>query len=438
MYSDDSLSKNKKEKQALLIQNDKCDKYDYLLAVGCGAIGGMIDIFLVGTPKKDGSKLCKWTDAQADNAVKAFAKKVGWSPRAGNEGNVSSAIGYLEKKYKVNYDQATSKAAGGALNMWTKDHHMKSLGHAPDIVGLFFSILNQFTGTSTFISDGKIITINAETQELIGTNFISKIFCGITNWFGHLMSDFAGSSGSRGNGNRGMGIVLPFYELFGLCEFGSFSDGNGNKQSLAMIATRAFNEGYDARFGLAMAVPVLITDLSIRLIWSIRRFFQMKKPLKECVPTNVHPDLRVMLIVGNGTLCAMDSIDAAVRSEGDFLTFFMRLNMIAWFKLVKMVIKEVCIRVGVSVGLQAQIEAFKRVNEAIALYLQELKQIDIEAYRKEVEKYNAFTLEIEKVTNENEMNKLLVGTYEKLGLKKPWEGDFDNFMSDKSAKLVFE
>ena len=134
----------------------------------------------------------------------------------------------------------------------------------------------------------------------------------------------------------------------------------------------------------------------------------------------------------------MDSIDAAVRSGGDFLTFFMRLNMIAWFKLVKMVIKEVCIRVGVSVGLQAQIEAFKRVNEAIALYLQELKQIDIEAYRKEVEKYNAFTLEIEKVTNENEMNKLLVGTYEKLGLKKPWEGDFDNFMSDKSAKLVFE
>lgn len=438
MYSDDSLRTNRKENQALLIQNDKCDKYDYLLAVGCGAIGGMIDIFLVGTPKKDGSKLCKWTDAQADNAVKAFAKKVGWSPREGNEGNVSSAIGYLEKKYKVNYDQATSKAAGGALNMWTKDHHMKSLGHSPDIVGLFFSILNQFTGTSTFISDGKIITINAETQELIGTNFISKIFCGITNWFGHLMSDFAGSSGSRGNGKRGMGIVLPFYELFGLCEFGSFSDGNGNKQSLAMIATRAFNEGYDARFGLAMAVPVLITDLSIRLIWSIRRFFQMKKPLKECVPTNVHPDLRVMLIVGNGTLCAMDSIDAAVRSGGDFLTFFMRLNMIAWFKLVKMVIKEVCIRVGVSVGLQAQIEAFKRVNEAILFYLQELKQIDIEAYRKEVEKYNDFALALEKAKNENEVNKLLVDTYEKLGLKKPWKGDFDDFMSDKSAKLVFE
>lgn len=47
MYSDDSLRTNRKENQALLIQNDKCDKYDYLLAVGCGAIGGMIDIFLL-------------------------------------------------------------------------------------------------------------------------------------------------------------------------------------------------------------------------------------------------------------------------------------------------------------------------------------------------------------------------------------------------------
>ena len=28
--------------------HDKCDKYDYLIAVGCGAIAGMIDIFLVG------------------------------------------------------------------------------------------------------------------------------------------------------------------------------------------------------------------------------------------------------------------------------------------------------------------------------------------------------------------------------------------------------
>lgn len=30
--------------------NDKCDKYDYLTAVGCGTLAGIIDIFAVGSP----------------------------------------------------------------------------------------------------------------------------------------------------------------------------------------------------------------------------------------------------------------------------------------------------------------------------------------------------------------------------------------------------
>lgn len=29
-----------------IFYHDKCDKYDYLIAVGCGAISGLIDIFL--------------------------------------------------------------------------------------------------------------------------------------------------------------------------------------------------------------------------------------------------------------------------------------------------------------------------------------------------------------------------------------------------------
>ena len=85
---------------------------------------------------------------------------------------------------------------------------MKSLGHSPDIIGLFFSILNQFTSTSTFLSNGQLITIETNTYELQGHNFISKLFCGVTNWFGHIMSDIAGSSGAAG---RGSGVVIPFY-----------------------------------------------------------------------------------------------------------------------------------------------------------------------------------------------------------------------------------
>lgn len=168
--------------------HDTCDKYDYLLAVGCGAIAGLVDIFLVGAPTD--SKLQVWTDAQVDKSVMLFAKTCGWSPRMGKESNVASAIGFLEKNFCVNYDQRHSGDVDGLFRMSAKNHHMKSLAHSPDIIGLFFSILNQFTSTSSFLHEGQLITIQTNTYELQGGNFISKLFCGITNWFGHIMSDY--------------------------------------------------------------------------------------------------------------------------------------------------------------------------------------------------------------------------------------------------------
>lgn len=430
------LEINSEDNKKLILSQDKCDKYDYLIAVACGAIGGMVDIFLVGSPKD--SVLTKWTDEQVDNSVKGFAKMVGWSPREGNESNVASAIGFLEKKFNVNYDQRHSGDVNNLFNMSTKNHHMMSLSHSPDIVGLFFSILNQFTSTSSFIADGKLITISTDNQfELRGNNFISKLFCGIANWFGHLMSDISGSSGSRGNNGRGSGIVIPFYELFGFCKFGKFNVGK-DKQDLATIATRAFQEGYDFRFGISLAIPVVITDLSIRLIWSLRRYFQYGKPLNECIPSKKHADLRVMLLFGNGTLCVMDGIDAGVRSGGNFLLFFMRLNLIAWFRFITLVLKEICIRLGITDSLLINIESYKKINEVLLIYLSDIEKIDIDLFKKETQEYNKLVKTYLNAKSDEELNILLLDTFEKLGIKKAWEGDFDEHMSNKEGTLVFE
>lgn len=282
------------------------------------------------------------------------------------------------------------------------------------------------------MSDGRLITMDTETFELNGSNFISKIFCGIYNWIGHLMSDVAGSSGSSG---RGMGIVMPFYELFNLCDFGEFNIGK-EKGTMADVAMKAFENGYDARFALTMAIPVAITDLSIKLLWSLRRYLQFKLPIKECIPTMKHPDLRIMLIVGNGTLCVIDGIDAGVKSGGDIVTFFMRLNLVAWFKLVKMVVKEVLIRVGIP-SFENNIEALKRASEGIVLYLDKLKEIDIEAYKKEVERFKKWDKQLNEIKDDIELNRFLLETYDKFNLELPWKGDFDTFMSDKSNHLVF-
>ena len=425
------------QNRILVFKEDQCDKYDYLTAVGCGAIGGMIDIFLVGAPGN--SILGRWTDAQVDNTVKGFAKLMGWTQKSDKGESVASAIGFLEKKFKVNYDHRHSADVDNLFNMSTKNHHMKSLAHSPDIIGLFFSVLNQFTSTATFIADGKIITIPTEEFELRGSDFVSKLFCGVVNWIGHLMSDVAGSSGSRGGQGRGSGIVMPFYELLGLCKFGEFNVGK-DKQDLATIATRAFQEGYDFRHSLAMAIPVIITDLSIRLRWSLRRYFQYGIELKDCIPTQKYASLRLMLIIGNGTLCVIDGVDAYIRSGGatNFLNFFMHLNLLAWYRFITLVLKEVFIRLGIVGSVQRYIDSYKRINEALLVYLHELEQIDIEAFKKETEMYNRSIENFNSIDTNEELNDTLLEIFDKLGFDIPWQGDFDKHMSNRNGVLVFK
>lgn len=408
-----SLIKASEANRNLLQYDDKCDKYDYIAAVACGAIGGIIDIFGVGMPKE--GILGKWTDQQVDKAVITFAKKIP-SAKEKNISNVQEAIKFLEDEFKVNYDQSITV---DELIISPKMHHMMSLGHSPDIVGLFFSILNQFTMTSSFIADGQLITIESDTFELKGGNFIMKIMCGIANWFGHLMSDIAGSSG---NHNRGMGITMPFYEFFGFCNFGKFKVGEERK-TLAEIAQMAFTYqedknspvmSYDFRFGMTQAIPIVVTELTIRLIWALRRHFQYHKSFKECIPSSRNADLRVMILIGNGTLCVMDGIDAGVKSGGNFLMFFMRMNLCAWVRFAVLVLKEVCIRVNLTNDLQRQLDAYQRINELLTQYLEQLKQIDLMLYKEEVEKFERAVRIFTQVNSEEELNKLLLEKFEEL------------------------
>ena len=186
----------------------QCDKLDYILAAGSGALCGVMDVFLVGKPGE--SPVGDLTDRWFANRTMDFAKLC--HPDKKEFDSLESALRFLEKEFKVPYDQTGLGDAGRAVfGMNAKNHHFKSLGHNPSLLGLFFSILDQFSDTSHFISDGQLISLQQadDKWELKGSNIPSKLFCGFVNWFGHLVSDVSGSS--SGAGKRGMGIPSPLW-----------------------------------------------------------------------------------------------------------------------------------------------------------------------------------------------------------------------------------
>jgi len=327
------IALEKRIRDEFSLKNAQCDKYDYMIAGTCGLTGGLIDIFFVGLPGE--GKLSKLADDFTDGLVQKFAAANGW--KGPNEGKdpVASAIGFLERNFKVNYDHRHGGDVGGAFEMSTRNHHIKSLAHSPDLVGLFFSILAQFTDTAHFVSNGRLITIDTETFELKGTNLVSKLFAGLTNWLGHLFSDMAGSSGAK---TRGSGIPIPFYSLLQFVNVGEFGQ---HRQSFATVAVKVFEQGYDLRHGMALSIPVLVTELLTRIMWSAKQAFYHRKPLGDCIPLDSNAELRRMLVVAHGSLCLVDGVDAALRSYGEIVTFMLRTNLVAWARFGMLALREV-------------------------------------------------------------------------------------------------
>ena len=214
---------------------EKCDKAGYLIASFCGAMAGLIDVLFVQAPNE--GPLQTDVDKKTDDLV-VKASQFFWKHDKRTTGKnkkmpdtLEKCVSYLEQAFPVPYDARFAKALnvkdGQLAGMNPKNHHLLSLAHSPDPIGLVFSIIDQFTNTASFIDKGKVI--HAEPQKksgaipyMVGTDLPSKLFCGFLNWIGHILSDMVGSSSTRKEGKdaRGMGVAIPFYELFLKCNFG--------------------------------------------------------------------------------------------------------------------------------------------------------------------------------------------------------------------------
>ena len=328
------------------------DKADYALAVTSGILSGLVDSLFVGEFSLEHAN--QWGNQQAQKFVLKVAKYQGYG---GNE--PAQAIKYLEDQFPIAADKATA-AFGGGLQ-----HHLRDFSHHPTPVGLVCSILTQFTGNvyGTDVAGAfKFVPLNKDgCLDLIGKSFSEKIMFGTVNWFFHMVSDVAGSSGSVMKGSFGTGIPGPLVSL--LKEFSSTrlfkkQDANGYKEFSVRIS-KLFNGTllgeldsngnliplkFDLRteMGVAMQVgkqtiPVIINECIVRAFFLLRQLLQElsrdevqdwsdvdKIDWKAIIPFRNRTVDRMLTIAGM-TFTVADTADAAIHaaieSGGNWVLF---------------------------------------------------------------------------------------------------------------------
>lgn len=330
------------------------DKLDYAFAASAGLIAGFIDAIFVGSIKSraDATGLQKSVDKAFDKIVELYGKheriaeltnqqkkaktdsskqniqnsidkvKAGIVSASKNgeiverEWTKHDSIKWLEKYNKVGYDAATNLKDGSfhIPGMSPDNHHLLSLAHEPSLFGLLIGIVDQITGKSTFIgNDGliqRIVTDNVN-KELSG-NMVTQITQACENWFGHIMSDIAGSSGSKG---RGSGLPVPGWAALQKLQFGHINYNERHSDvTIAELSELMFKKGYDVRSFSAQLIPVLVYETLLRCYWLYKQHFYYGKDLKESVPIANNRELARLLLISAGSFSTIDVTHAVIKS----------------------------------------------------------------------------------------------------------------------------
>ena len=306
------------------------DKWDYTIAAASGLLTGLLDAFWVGDMKN--------AQELSSDKIDGFVKKIAKKKTKYSKDRLAGAMQKFEGDDNVRIP-TDNIWKGKNKRISAETHHLDDMAHHPTLVGLFFSILTQFTYKGYFQNkEGNwfAFDVDEKGKELIGKNLGSKISAGVINWFFHLISDMAGSSSTRvKNASLGDGIPGP---IIAFAKEVACIPGI-NKSGLPMKLKDAFvNFHCDFRCELTQSIPVLFNEIIVRTFYMIRRLvIEIKKHkngeelhLKNIIPFSNRTIAR-MMTVASGTFVAVDMADAAIRAAGTGpaagATFIMHLNI---------------------------------------------------------------------------------------------------------------
>lgn len=332
------------------------DKLDYAVSVASGIVCGVIDILFVG--KFDLDEGIDWSSEKINDFVVKVAKSQGYP-----KDDLKGAINFLER-FGSPSDKAMNIFGGG------KQHHLRDFAHHASPIGLFFSMLTQFTkrayGTDTA---GRFITTEDVNPAFIGKDLPQKFLFGMIYWVFHMASDMAGSSGSAGGGTGVPGPIMSLVKLLSAIPIFRDRDGVNN---LSIMVSKLFNgtllaekedgkivRGEDGKAWIRrmdlrgemgvlyemgkQSMPIIANEMFVRGFYFINRLIgelKTKDSLYDIEWKNTFPfnnrTIARMMTVSLGTFHAVDVLDAAIEGaihcKGQWAEFgrqaLLRLNFV--------------------------------------------------------------------------------------------------------------
>ena len=335
---------------------DEADKLDYIVAVSSGVLAGLVDSFFVGEFSLDCAG--KWGKDTIAKVVMKVARVEGY-----DGGDLKDAIRLLEKNHPFAADGNINDFGGG------RQHHLRDFSHHFSIGGLFFSIFTQFTGLVVGADKAGnllVVCVPEPKRDCIGRNFQEKVAFGIIDWFFHMVSDMAGSSGACGDGVGIPGPLVSFMKELSALPF--FKETNNDAgMGFRLWVSKLFNgtlladrdengkilKGGQKRFDLRaeigileeigrQSIPVLINQCLVRAFYFCRRLAREIKELgirgiadlgriapEDVLPLGT-PAMRRMVTVSSGVFVGVDIADAAVRAAcvQNVGGFFLHVNYV--------------------------------------------------------------------------------------------------------------
>lgn len=405
------------------------DTVDYELAAACGVVCGLLDAVFVG--ELDLTK----AHEQGSEAINAFVLRMGKTAQVQDlcknykwdKGSYSDlrkkieaiyankdtspealrrAIQRLEKEFGLASDSVTASFGEGT------QHHLRDFAHHPNLHGLFFSLLTQFTGYAYGTDTaGRFITVKITNTKWIGQDLFQKILYGVVFWFLHMVSDMAGSNNHAGQGTGLPGPMLSLAKRLSANPIFTSEDGTNE---LALFVSKAFNGTLHGADGNRLGVridfrtelgaakqqcwPVILNEMLVRSFYFIRRLMQQMEQVgvatvsglpqldvKSCLPFNNRTIVR-MATVSSTVFTAIDVADAALhaaeKSGGVPQAFatqmILRVNFIGAGRTVFAVGTDVAM--GIQRGhVQDKVE--QAVAEELRAYTQLLRAETVELHR---------------------------------------------------------